>query len=155
MAVAVHHFVDDAFEHADDFVHFHDDGVKQVGDAVVGGEFHALGVNEQHAEFGGGAFHKEAGHDGVEGDAFARAGSAGDEQVGHFGEVKRDVFAACAFAERYGQAGVGADFFVLRRFHNGAQGDWGGLFVGDFDADLGFAHNGGFKAQVGGSEGER
>ena len=36
---------------------------------------------------------------------------------GIFGEVKRDVFAACAFAEGYGQARrPGADFFVLQAF---------------------------------------
>ena len=80
----------------------------------------------------------EQAHDhGVDGDGFARAGGAGDEDVGHGGEVGGDDAAVDVFAHGEGEArfGLGEGF----AFEHVAEVDGFAFVVGDLDADGAFA----------------
>ena len=114
-----------------------DDGGEEVGDALVHAELDALGVDEDHADLLGGGL-VEDGHDhGVDGDGFAGAGAARDEDVGHGGEVAGDDAAGDVFAEGDGEAGLGlGEGFAL---DDVAEPDGFAVAVGDLDADGGFA----------------
>ena len=73
--------------------------MEQVWYALVGRELNAFRVDEQEADFIGGGLIEEANDNSVEANAFSRAGSTGDKQVGHSGQVGYHRFACCVFAE--------------------------------------------------------
>ena len=58
--------------------------------AVVGGELDPLEVDEDHPDVVRGRFAEQARDQGVDHDALAGAGRAGDEQMRHLREVDRD-----------------------------------------------------------------
>src|SRR5690606_24594583 len=86
----------------------------------------------------------DGGDDGVDADGLARAGGAGDEQVGHAGEVGNEGLAGDVFAEGDGDLGLGGD--PVFGFEDFAHADGGGGAVGDLDADGGLAGDGGEDA---------
>jgi hypothetical protein len=72
--------------------------MEQVWDTLIGGEFNPFGVYEQKADFIRGGSIEEAYGNGVEANAFSRAGGTSDEQMGHSGEIgdhrlSHDIFA--------------------------------------------------------------
>ncbi len=106
-------------------------------DAFVEIKFETLRVDENHLDVVGRGFVEDGHHQGVDEDALTGAGGPSDEQVRHgskIGDTDAAVKVAShgegEFAGRVGEFGGFDDF---------AQRDGLALFVGDFDADGGFA----------------
>ncbi len=114
-----------------------DDGREEVRDALVHAELDALGIDEDHAHLFGRGLEEDAHDHGVDGDGFAGAGGAGDEDVGHGGEVGGDDAAVDVFAEGDGELGLGLREGLA--LDDVAQPDGLAFVVGDLDADGGFA----------------
>ncbi len=120
-------------------------------EGVVLLEFDHLGVDHDEAELVGGELEEEGGDDGVDADGFSGTGGAGDEDVGHLGEVGDDGEAVHVLAEGEGDAGLGlAPFIGLEEI---AHDDLGLHGVGDFDTDGGFAGDGREDVEAFGLEG--
>ena len=154
-AVAAVHFADHDAEHGGDLVGFGDDvGEGEVGDAGVVGEFDALGVDEDEADLLRGLLHEQAGDDRVDADGLAGAGRAGDQHVGHLGEVGDDGLAGDAAAERDREPALGRLLLEGVGFDQAADADDALLGVGHLDADDGLAGHGRFDPDRGGGEGE-
>ena len=71
----------------------------EMGNAVVGREFHTLGVDHDEAHFGGCCTHEDRHDHRVDGHRLTRAGRTADEQVGHLGEIRNDRRAFDVFAD--------------------------------------------------------
>ncbi len=114
-----------------------DDRAEQVGDVLEERELEPLGVDEDDLDLLRRGLVEEAGDQGVEGDALARAGRAGDEQVGHDGQVGHDDAAVDVLAQGEGQ--LGGRVLEIRRLDDVAELDDLALVVGDLDAQGGLA----------------
>ena len=80
---------------------------EQMGDAVVVAELDHFGVHHNQAHFLGRGFIEERDQHGVDAHRFARAGRAGDEQMGHLGDIAHDGRARDILANRKGHARLG------------------------------------------------
>ena len=74
---------------------------------VVGGELDALGVDHQETKLIGLAAHEQADEHIIDGDGFTGARTAGDEEVGAFGEVDDQVAAGGELADGQGKGHLG------------------------------------------------
>jgi hypothetical protein len=81
-----------------------DDGREEVRDALVHAELDALGIDEDEAHLRGRGAEEQAHDHGVDGHGFAAAGGAGDEHVGHGGQVGGDDAAVDVLAHGDGEA---------------------------------------------------
>ena len=111
-----------------------------MGDVVVDGEFDPLRINQQQPDILGCRLEQNGRDEGVDGDRLARTGGAGDEQMGHAGEVGDDRPADDIEAERQTEHGGG--LLVRRTGENIPQKDCLANRVGDLDADGRLAGNG-------------
>jgi hypothetical protein len=84
-----------------------DHGGEEVGNVLVHAELEPLGVDEDHAHFVRRGLVEDARDHAVEADALAGAGGAGDEEVGHGGEVGDVGLAVDGLAQAEGEAGAG------------------------------------------------
>ena len=158
--VAFVHLGDGPLEDGRGLGHLGDHGAHQVGDVLELGHFDHLGVDQDELEFVGLLGVQEAHDDGVHAHRLARAGGAGDEHVGHFGQVGDERLAAGVLAQEHGQLHLGEAVPVGHEFleadallggvgHLDADGV-AALHVGD-DADVDGLERAG---QVGGDRGE-
>ena len=108
-----------------------------MGNAFVHAQLDALGIDEDEADLRGRGAEEQAHNHGVDGHGFAGAGGAGDEHVGHGGQIGGDDAAVDVFAHGEGEAGFG--FVEGFRLEHVAQVDGFALVVGDLDADGAFA----------------
>ena len=88
-AVAALHLVDGPLERGLGPFRLGDHRDEEMGQAVVRGELDPLEVHEDHPDVVRGRLAEQARDDGVDHDALARAGRAGDQQVRHLREVDR------------------------------------------------------------------
>ena len=95
---------------------------------------------------------KQAGDNRVDADRLAGAGGAGDQQVGHAGQVGNDGLTLDIFTKRDAQAALHLDKgFALHQF---LEADDVGRLVGHFDADVVGARNRRFDAHAGSRQGQ-
>ena len=99
VVVARIHLFDNPLEGIRGLLGIGDDRRDQVRNAFVGGELHALGIDEDHAHLIGRRAHEHRGDECI--DATGLAGSRGsrDEQMGHLGKVGDDVASLDILAE--------------------------------------------------------
>ncbi len=102
-----------------------------MGDVLELGHLDHLGVNQDELELVGLLGIEEAHDDGVHAHRLARAGGAGDEHVGHLGQVGDQRLAAGVLAQEHGQLHLGEAVAVGHEFLE-ADALLGG--VGDLDA---------------------
>ena len=117
--------------------HVVDDGGHEVGDGFVVLHFDHLGIDQDELDVVGPLGEQDGHDDGVDADGFARAGGAGDEEVGHFGEVFDERVAGGVFAEAHGEGHFGDA--VVADLEEVLEADAFAVDVGDFDAHGGFA----------------
>ena len=132
-AIAVLHLAHRPFQGDDGLLGIGDDGGQQVRDAVIDAELQHLGVDHDEAAFGRAEPVQDRQDHGVDPDRLARAGGAGDQQVGHARQVGDIGLAADGLAQRQRQQ-VGR-LVVFGRGQQVAQIDGLALGVGQFDAD--------------------
>ena len=115
------------------FFEFGDDGGQEMRDAVVGREFEHFRIDhDEPASLGFHAVEEREDH-GVDRHRLAGAGGAGDEQVGHAGQIDDDGLAADRLSESDRQAMVRlAEVLAGEKF---AQIDGLAALVRQFDAD--------------------
>ena len=131
--VALLHLADGPIEHLGGLIDVGHDRGEQMRNAVVGGQLEHLGIDHQQPAFGGIELVDQRQDHGVDADRLARAGGAGNQQVGHAGEVGDDGLAADAAAERQRERrGAGAEGVA---FEDLAEADHLALVVGHLDAD--------------------
>ena len=99
-----------------------------------------LRIDHDEAQLLGRKLVEHARDDRVDADALAAARGAGDEEVGHLGEVGDDRAAVDVLAEGKGDLGLAVDPFVA--FEEFAEDDFDFFAVGDFDTDGVLAGNG-------------
>ena len=114
-----------------------DDGREEMGNAFVHAQLDALGVDENEANLRGSGAIEQAHNHGVDGHGFAGARGAGDEHVGHLGQIGGADEAVDVFAHGDGEARFG--FAELFRLDAVAQVDGLAAMVGHLDADGVFA----------------
>ena len=107
---------------------------KQMRDAVITRQFHAFGVNEDHAQIIGCVVHQETSQDRVHTNRFTRAGRTCNQQMRHVLKRGVDGVAGHIFAKRKPQR----IRVPLKRiaFKQVAQSHQRHLFVRDFDTDI-------------------
>ena len=121
-----------------------------MGDAVVLSQFHHLGVDQNQFDIFRTGAEQKADDDRVDADGFTAAGGAGDQQVGHFTQVRHLGCTGNIFAQRHGQWAAHVD--VVLGFKHPADADGRPDLVGHLDTDGGFAGNGGFDTHTGGGK---
>ncbi len=146
VVVAGVHFPDHPLQGLGGLLGVGDDGRDEVRHALVGGQFHALGVHHDHADLVRGGAHQDGGDHRVHERGLTGAGGAGHEEVGHLGQVGHDVAALDVLADAHDHGVVGAAG-VLAAEHV-AQRDGLAVRVGDLDADGGLAGDGAQDADV-------
>ncbi len=109
-------------------------------DAVIDRQFQHLGVDHDQPAFLGREPVEQAQDHGVDRHRLARAGGAGDQQVGHAREVHHHRVAADILAQRQRQAVAALAIVVARQQF--AQQHLLALLVGQLDADHGAAGDG-------------
>ncbi len=133
VVVARVHLLDDPFEGLGGLLGVGDDGRDEVRDALVDREFHALGVDEDHAHLLGRRTHHDRRDHGVDEGGLTGTGLAGHQHVRGLGQVGDDVAALDVLAdaddERVLVAAGG------RGAQDVAEGHVFAVGVGDLDAD--------------------
>ena len=124
-----------------------------MGQAVVGGELDALQVHEDETRLGRGRAHEQADDEGVDHDALARAGRAGDEEVGHAPQVGGPGVPGHVAPE--GEGELRWRFEEARLLDHAAQGHDVEVGIGDLQADHALARDGRLDAQRPCREGHR
>ena len=107
---------------------------EQVGDVLVDPELEPLGVDQDEPHLVRGRPEEDRRDHAVEADALPGAGGAGDQEVGHRGEVGDPGVAVDRLAEAQGEAARGAPEGV--RLEQLAEVDGVPLLVRDLDADV-------------------
>ena len=111
----------------------------QVWDALVGGQFHALGVNQDHAHFFRGRTHQHRGDQGVNARGLTSTSGTSDQNVRHLRQVRDDEVALNVLTQRHHHR------VVLRRgflaTNHIAELDHIAIDVGDFNTNSGLARN--------------
>ena len=97
--VALVHLFAGPFQHAGGAAGVVDDGAHEVRDVLERGHFHDFGVDEDQLHHVRPLLVHDGHDDGVDADRFARAGGAGDQAVGHGGQVGDERLAAGVLAE--------------------------------------------------------
>jgi hypothetical protein len=112
-----------------------------VGEAGVLGELDFFGVDHEEFDFARGGVHEDGHDDGVDADRFTRSGGTGNEKVRRTGQIGDDRFAADPFPKEEGDL----EFFrfLLVMEEEFFEADGLGMEGGNFDADSGFARDGG------------
>src|ERR1035437_3068152 len=103
-----------------------------MGNALVDAQLNALGIDEDEADLRGRGAIEQAYDHGVDGHGFSAARGAGDEHVGHFGQIGGADVAVDVFAHGNGESRFG--FVKLLRLDAVAQVDGLAAMVGDLDA---------------------
>ena len=151
VVVARVHLLDDPFEGLGGLLGVGDDRRDEVRDALVDREFHALGVNEDHAHLLGRRTHHDRGDHGVDEGGLAGAGLACHEHVRGLRQVSDDVAALDVLADADDErvlvtaGGCGAQ--------DVAEGHVFAVGVGDLDADGALTGNRREDTHVGGGHG--
>jgi hypothetical protein len=104
--VAALHLAHDPFEGEHGLLRIGDDRGEEVGDALVDREFEHLRVDHDEAALLGRQLEHEREDHRVDADRLARAGGAGDEQVGHLAEIADHRLAFDRLAECEGKGGM-------------------------------------------------
>ena len=138
--VAVHHLRHGPGQRAGGLVGVGHHGNQQVGDAVVALQLHHLGIHQDQPYLPGGATVKQGVDHGVDAHRLAGARGAGDEQVGHAGQVAHDGRAGNVLAQGYHQRGFGLAHGLT--FQHLAECDGGHLPVGHLHAHQRLAGDG-------------
>ena len=131
--VALFHLAHGPFQRDHRLLRIGDDRREQMRNAVIDGELEHLGIDHDQAALVGLEAVDQAQDHGVDGDRFAGAGGAGDQQMRHAGEIDDHAFAADGLAEAERQLGrsVGV-IVVVEQF---AQINFLAHRIGQFDAD--------------------
>ena len=124
-----------------------------MGNAVVIGQFHHLGIDQNQFHLVRTGFVHDAGQQRIYTDGLAAAGSARYQQMGHLGEVDRNYLAFNILAQSDTQLGrTLADIFTVNDFPEADH------IIGNirrFDADSRFPRNGRLHPDAGGSQAQR
>ncbi len=128
-------------------------GEKQVRDAFVDREFEHLGVHHGELDLGGLRIVQDRQDDGVDGNALARAGCAGHEQVRHLVDAADHRRAEDVLAD--GDLELRLVRLVLRGLQDLAEVDRLARVVRHLDADRGLAGKRRHDAHAAGPHGER
>ena len=129
------------------------DGQGQMRQPVVARELDPFGVDQEQTQMIGCHLEQQAGDEGVDANALALAGGAGDEEMRHPGQVGDDRLPRHVIAKAQREP-VGA-FAERRRLDDLANGHQARRLVGNLDADGGLARNRRLDAQRRGGERER
>ena len=150
VVVARVHLLDDPFEGLGGLLGVGDDGRDEVRDALVDGEFHALGVDEDHAHLLGRRTHHDRRDHGVDEGGLTGTGLAGHQHVRRLGQVGDDVAAFDVLAD------ADDERVMIAARSSGAQhvtqGNVFAVGVGDLDADGALAGDGCKDAHVRGCD---
>ena len=111
-------------------------------DRSEGREFDPLRVDHQESDLGRIGVHHQTGDDGINADALAAAGGAGNQQVRHFRQVGDDGVAFNALAHCKRELGPRGQLCELAAFDHASQRDHGRAAIGHLDADHGSSRNG-------------
>ena len=111
--VALLHLADGPVEGRLGLVGLDDDVLEQVRQPVVRRELDALEVDEDQPDLVRAGVHEDARDERVDAHALARAGRAGDQQVGHLGQVDRVGLARHVAAEGEGQPAGALEHLAL------------------------------------------
>ena len=152
LAEAAVHLADHPLQRADHLIRLGDHRGEQVRDAVVGGQLHALGVHQHQAQLGGGVIEQQAGEDGVDAHALARAGGAGDHQMRHGGKIAGGGAPGHILAQ--GKTQRRAHLLESVGFDQLAQGHQADLGVGHLDAHVHVPGDGRLDADARGGQGQ-
>jgi hypothetical protein len=153
VVVAGVHLTHDPLEGLGGLLGVGDDRRDEVRDALVGGQLDPLGVHEHETHLIGGGPHEDRGDHRVDEARLARAGGAGDEQVGHLREVGDDVAALDVLADaHHHRVLAGARHLAAQHV---AEADLLAVGVRDLDADRGLAGDRAEDAHVGRGDGIR
>ena len=133
------HLFDDPLQRLGRLFRVRDDGRDEVRDALIRRELDALGVDENHADFGRRCLHEQRGDHRVDERRLSGTGCTRDEKVRHLGEVRDDKLALDVFSN--------SDRHRVPRGDGGgrsqhiAEGDDIAVGVGNLDADGGLTGN--------------
>ena len=121
-----------------------------MGNAVVNAQLHHLGVHHQKADLFRRSFKKNAHNNGVDTNRFTGAGGAGDEHMGHFGNIRHAYAAANVLAQTHGHLA----FRLAKRLgiNNIPDGHYAGLPVGHLNAHRRLVGNRRFNAHAAGGQ---
>ena len=87
--VAVQHFVYCPVQGARRLSRVSDHRHQQVGNSIINSQLHHLGVYHQKADLAGGGFIKKTDNQRIDAHRFTGASGAGDQQVGHFCQIRQ------------------------------------------------------------------
>ena len=113
---------------------------QQVRDAVIAAQLHHLGVDHQELDLLRGGLIQKADDNGIDADRFAAAGSAGDKQMRHFGQIGQADAPGNILAQGHRKAALGGGKFGA--VDDLPDGNGGDVLIGHLDADGGFIGDG-------------
>ena len=148
--IALHHLRNGPAQGAGGLAGVRDDRHQHVGHAVILCQFHGLGVDHQETHLVRAGLVEHAHNQGVDAHRLTRACGAGDEQVGHLGQIRDDGLPGDVPAQGHGKLALGGlegvGLHQLPHAH-GAAG-----FVGHLNAHGGLAGDGRLDAHAGGGQ---
>ena len=99
VVVAHVHLFDDPLQRLGRLLGVRDDGRDEVRDSLIRRELDALGVDENHANFGRCRFHEQRRDHRVDERRLTGTSRTRDEKVGHLGEVRDDELTLDVFSD--------------------------------------------------------
>ena len=139
LLIAAVHLVHRPLEHPRGLVVVGDHRMPEVRQGVVHRQLDHFRIDHQHPEIGRGVPVDEPGDDGIDRHRLARAGRAGDEQVGHPGQVGDHRLPLQVPAQRHRHDRSGP--LPVRRLQQLAESDHSSGRVRHLDADRAAARN--------------
>ena len=150
--VALHHLHHRPLEGARRLLGVGDHGNEQMGDAVVDAQLHHLGVHHDEAHLLRGGLVEQGDNQRVGTHRLARAGSAGDEQVGQLGNIAHHI--AVADVPAHSKGNLGGVVPELTGVDDIVDIDRGDELVGHLDAHHGDLVRDGGDANAGSPQGQ-
>jgi len=150
--IAPLHLLHRPFEHLGCLLGIHNHGMDEMGNPFVGGKLDSLRIDHEELDLFGGGAEEDAADHGVKGDAFSRSRGAGDEEMGHAGQILDHGGAHDIHPQGDGELAPGPaedlgiqDVPQVHRLP---------FQVGDFDADHRLSRQGGDDADTGRLQGQ-
>ena len=137
--VALFHLAHRPAQRVRGLLRFHHHRRHQVRDVLVHAQLEPLWIHHDHPHIVRGGAIEDAGENGIEPDRLAGTSRAGNQQVGHGGQIGHEWLAVNGLAERKRQLRSGTR--VILRFQQFAQRDRFAVRVWNLDADGGLPRN--------------
>ena len=140
------HFTRHPLQHAHHAFHLDHHRRKQMRNAVVTRQFHALGIHQHQAQIVRRVIQQKTGKDRVHAHRLARTGCACDQHMRHRFQIGGDgmsghILSKCETQQRF----ISLEGFILQ---NIAQSNQRHLLVWNFDADIAVSRNGRLNADA-------